>query len=78
MTAPITPAQTRRTIAIDEWAGYALLAYLCPASWRPEVFVAGLAVHVLVTYGVSYPEHWRQLEREGAATPLRWLPRRWR
>ena len=66
---------TRTTIQIDEWAGYALLAALCPAECRETLFWIALAAHLLTLYGVSYPEMWRASERADptARTPLRWL-----
>ena len=64
---------SRRTIAIDEWAGYALLAVMCPPEWRKPLFVAALVAHLLTLYVVSYPELWRAVEAQGGLSPLRWL-----
>lgn len=70
---------SRRTIAIDEWAGYALLAALRIFRGDDPLFWIALVFHLAVTYGVSYPELWRATERAdpSALTPLRWVRALW-
>lgn len=57
----MTPLARRTFIAVDEWLGWAACLYL----WKTGdvLFPYVLAFHLLATYALSYPLHWRALHK---------------